>query len=366
MGAGLGNLVHNLRRLFFNEQGSYCIIGCGSGQYLSDKVDQELKRCINYRGLLDSTEIVHPDSELEPRLKEHVRRKNVYVVQQIYSPTNEASINDNILALELTIQAAARAGARDITAVIPYFGYNRSDRRTGLNENIRKPIGARLFADKIVAAGATGCITVDVHNDATEAFFPNRFMFDNLYTTEIFADYIKKNRELRHYLANAVAGSLDLGNAKSVAKFGSGLGLSTVLINKVRDNITGITKVKEVIGNPKGKYVLTFDDIGATLGSLETGINAYMNKGALGVISAFSIPMFVGPGIERLENLYNNGKGPLKAVIGADSVWQGEEFLQNHPFFHYVPLSPTLANAIKGIESGKSLHEILDKKKRFF
>jgi len=340
----------------------FCLIGCDTEQYLSKQIDNELSGSPGYRGMLDFDNLMHPDKELEPRIKEYVRGNEAYVVHELYSPTTpERSINDNLMSLCLAIQAMGKADAEKITAIIPYYAYSRSDRRSGKELGLRKPIAARLAADFIVVSGADRVVTVDIHNESIEGFFPSRFPLENIYTTNLLLPELVK--QYSDYIDHAVVLSLDMGGAKRNAYKADQLKIPTVVLDKARDIETGKTKIRNIVGDPKGKYCIAIDDIAATVSSLDVGTDAVMNAGAKGIIGCFSIPMFVGPAIERLDKLYDNGNGPLIGVIGTDAVWHGYDFEKQHPYYSCVKIAPTIANTIKvmqKIHEEGSLHQELD------
>ena len=338
----------------------YCLIGCEGGRYLTEKIDAELKGSEGYRGTIKSESVKFHDGEIEARIMEHVRGSDVYIIQQLYSPTTSGrNLNDNLFELCLTIQAAGKADAHKITAVIPYHAYSRADRRSGKDEGIRKSIGAKLVADVIVASGADKVMSFDIHNESIEAFYPNRFPVENIYQTNLFNNKLKN--DFPEYLENAVMLALDLGGAKRVARQAKIMGLPLAVVEKGRDTVSGELKIEGIMGDVRGKYCVCLDDIGGTFGTFQEGGGAAMASGALGIIGGVSFPLFVGPAIERMDKMHE--EGGLIAMLGTDAVWHGEEFLEEHPYFSYIPLAPTLANTIRAIQRGEdSLHQELDVK----
>ena len=116
----------------------------------------------------------------------------------------------------------------------------------------------------------------------------------------------------------------------------------------------------QTLNNLPRNSLLVVDDIIGTGGSLEEGVNAIMDKGALGVVVGCSLPMFVGNAVDKIDRLYDNGKGPLKGIIGTNAIWHGDTFTEEHPWYNYVDLSPTMANIIRELQEGTSMHKVLD------
>lgn len=284
--------------------------------------------------------------------------EDVFVVQSGYTPTTDWRLNDNLVELCFTIQAAMRASARSATAVILDFPYARSERRTAKQLGIRKSIGAKYVADSLIDSGTSGLITLDIHAESIEVAFPNDFGFDNIFPTPQIINRISSVYRIEY--ENCVVSTLDEGGVKRSSIYAAKGQKELIIIAKERDHTSNKVKRVKIIGDPQGKYVFIVDDILATGGSLEEGINALMEKGALGVIFGCSIPLMVEPAIERLDKLYNGGKGPLLGVVAANSVWHGENFSKLHPWMQYVDMAPTLSDVIATVSDGGSLHALLD------
>jgi ribose-phosphate pyrophosphokinase len=237
------------------------------------------------------------DGEVQIEIDENVRAKTVYVVQSTCCP-----VNDNLVELLLMIDALKRSSAYKITAVIPYFGYARQDKKVAP----RVPISAKLVADLITTAGASRVITMDLHAGQIQGFF--NIPVDNLFAAPVLIDYIRKN-----FKENLVIVSPDAGGVERARAFAKRLAADLAIIDK-RRSAPNEAKALAVIGNVKDKIAVILDDMVDTAGTLTEAAAAIMNEGAGEVHACCAHPVLSGPAIERVNDC------PLKSLVVTDTV----------------------------------------------
>ena len=244
------------------------------------------------------------DGEIMVELHENVRGQDVFLVQSTCAPTN-----DSVMELMIMADAIHRASAQRITAVIPYYGYARQDRRP---RSARVAISARVIADMISTVGVDRILTVDLHADQIQGFF--NIPVDNVYGSPVLVDYINtKNYE------NPIVVSPDVGGvvrARAIAKQIADLDLA--IIDKRRPQANE-TRVMNVIGDVKGKTCILVDDIVDTAGTLCTAAEALKEEGAIKVVSYITHPVLSGPAIERITN------SELDEMVVTDTIPLSEE-----------------------------------------
>jgi ribose-phosphate pyrophosphokinase len=274
-----------------------------------------------------------PDGEISIEIEEDVRGKEIYLVQSTSPP-----VADNLLELLLIIDAACRSGAEKITAVVPYFGYARQDRRvTGI-----EPIGAHVIARLLgSAASLTRIIVVDLHNPSVEGFF--NLPLENVSAASLLAEAARKDEA-------EVVVSPDLGAAKLAEHFAALLGLPVAIVHKGRISSTEV-KVHAVVGDVQNKRPLIVDDIISTGGTIEAAARAILAAGCLPEISvAATHGLLAGPAIERLRNL------PLKHLFLTNSISRQPE---NDLSVEEVDLGPLLAGVIRRLHNQESIVDLL-------
>lgn len=225
------------------------------------------------------------DGEIHVQIDENVRGTQVFIIQPTCAP-----VNDNLIELLLMVDAFKRASAKSITAVIPYYGYARQDRKT----QPRVPISARLIADLISAAMVDRILTIELHAGQIQGFFS--IPVDNLFTIGVFLDYIEKTQR-----NNLVIVSPDAGGVERASKFAKKLSSSLAIIDKRRDS-PNIAQAMNVVGNVKGMDAIIIDDMIDTAGTLTQAASALKGNGAKRVLAACTHPVLSGPAIERLKN----------------------------------------------------------------
>jgi ribose-phosphate pyrophosphokinase len=224
------------------------------------------------------------DGEFQPSFEETVRGQDVFIVQSTMPPT------DNLFELLLLIDAAKRASARKIIAVIPYFGYARQDRK----DKPRVAIGAKLVANMLMAAGVSRIITMDLHADQIQGFF--EVPVDHLYASTIFYPELERLNS-----GNLIMAAPDAGGAKRANSYAKKLNTSLAMCHKHRKKANEVAEMT-VIGEVSGKDVILIDDMCDTAGTLTTAADLFMEKGALSVRAFCSHAVLSGAAYERIEN----------------------------------------------------------------
>jgi ribose-phosphate pyrophosphokinase len=225
------------------------------------------------------------DGEAQVEINENVRGKDIFVIQSTCEP-----VNDNLMELLLMIDAFKRASARRITAVMPYYGYARQDKKVAP----RVPISAKLVADLLTTAGATRVITMDLHAGQIQGFF--NIPVDNLYAAPVLLDYIKKNFD-----NDLVIVSPDAGGVERARAFAKRLAAGLAIIDK-RRSAPNEAKAMAVIGDVTGKSVIILDDMVDTAGTLTEAVGVLTRNGARDVHACCAHPVLSGPATERICN----------------------------------------------------------------
>ncbi|WP_353851901.1 ribose-phosphate pyrophosphokinase [Riemerella anatipestifer] len=236
------------------------------------------------------------DGEFEPVLDQSVRGGRVFLIGSTFPPA------DNLLEMLLMIDAAKRASAKSITVVIPYYGLARQDRK----DKPRAPIGAKLVANLLTAAGATRIMTMDLHADQIQGFF--EIPVDHLYASTIFVDYIKSLN-----LDNLTIASLDMGGAKRAKNYAGHLGAEVVIAYKERKK-ANVVEEMFLIGDVTDKNVILIDDMIDTAGTLCKAADILIEKGAKSVRAMATHAVFSGKAYENIEN------SKITEVIVTDTI----------------------------------------------
>ncbi len=248
--------------------------------------------------LTDTTVTTFSDGEIMIQINENVRGADAFVIQSTCTP-----VNSNIMELLLIIDALKRASASRITAVIPYYGYGRQDRKV----QPRVPISSKLVADLIETAGADRVLTMDLHAGQIQGFFD--IPVDHLYAMPVLLDYIRAN----YHNGDLVIVSPDAGGVERARAFAKRLGCSLAIIDKRRER-ANVSQVMNVIGDVKGKATLVLDDMIDTAGTTVKAADVLMEKGALSVSAACTHAVLSGPALERIN------ESPLKEVIVTNTI----------------------------------------------
>ena len=237
------------------------------------------------------------DGETRVEIDENVRGMDVFIIQSTCPP-----VNITLMELLIMIDAMKRASVDRITAVIPYYGYGRQDRKVAS----RAPISAKLVADLITTAGANRVLSMDLHAGQIQGFF--NIPVDNLFAKPVLFDYMKKN-----YKDNIVIVSPDTGGVERARSFGKRLGASLAIIDKRREG-PNEAEVMNIIGNVKGKRVIILDDMIDTAGTVVQAASAMKAEGAVEVSVCCTHPVLSGPAIDRIE------KSEIKEAIVTDTI----------------------------------------------
>lgn len=238
------------------------------------------------------------DGELFVEIEENIRGADVFIVQPTCSPVNE-----NLMELLIMVDAARRASARRITAVIPYYGYARQDRKTAP----RTPISAKLVANLIVIAGARRVLTMDLHAGQIQGFFD--IPVDHLYAMPVFLQFIKKEFKNR----DIIIVSPDAGGVERAREYAKRLDSTFAIVDKRRPR-PNESEVMNIIGEVKDKVAIIVDDMVDTAGTICKAAEALLDRGAIEVYAIATHPVLSGKAIERIA------ASPLKALIVSDTI----------------------------------------------
>lgn len=276
------------------------------------------------------------DGEIRIKVDQDVRGKDVFIVQPTCPPVNE-----NMMELLILIDAIKRASARRITAVIPYYGYGRQDRK----DMPRVPITAKLVANLITVAGATRVLTMDLHVGQIQGFFD--IPLDHLFAVNVFMDYFEKKD-----LPNLVVVSPDVGGVKMARAYAKKLKADLAVVDKRRVNDKK-AEVMNIMGEVRGKNVCIVDDLIATAGTLVEAVAALKTEGAKAVYAAATHPVLSGPAIERIK------KSELEELIVTDTIPIGKEKML--PNIKVLSVASLLGKAIERIHNEESISILFDK-----
>jgi ribose-phosphate pyrophosphokinase len=276
------------------------------------------------------------DGEVGVRIEESVRGQDAFIIQPTSPPVNE-----NLMELLVIVDALRRASADRITAVIPYFGYARQDRKT----RPREPISAKLVANLLVAAGCHRILTVDLHAGQIWGFFD--IPLDHLPARPILADYIA-----RKDLPNPVVVSPDVGGVPRAREFARRLGAPLAIIDKRRDRPNQVTDVVHVIGKVHRRTAILVDDIVDTAGTLTVGARALVRRGVNAVYACATHALLSGPAAERL------GRSSIQELVVTNTIPVPSE--RRPPNLTVLSVAPLLAEAIRRVHEDRSVSQLFD------
>ena len=276
------------------------------------------------------------NGEVQVMIDESVRGKDVFIVQPTSYP-----VNDNVVELFIMADALKRASARHITAVVPYYGYARQDRKT----RGREPITAKLMADLLQTAGVTRLVTVDLHAGQIQGFFD--VPVDHLMGASIIANYINEKK-----MEDVIVVSPDLGGVTRARDLADRIGAPIAIIEKKRPQ-PGVAKVMNLIGDVQGKNCIIIDDIVDTAGSLVEGAKALQEFGAKSVTACVTHAVLTDPACERIAN------SNIKELIVTNTIDIPEE--RRLPNITVLSVAPLLGDAILRIFREESVSSLFDK-----
>ena len=295
------------------------------------RVSEQIAECLGLP--LGKSEVsTFSDGEITVSLFESVRGSDCFIIQSTCAP-----VNNNIMEMLIMIDAMKRASAARITAVIPYFGYARQDRKA----KARDPISAKLVADLITTAGADRVLTMDLHVPQIQGFF--NIPVDHLLGAPVLSNYLKDR--IGDNVDEYVAVSPDLGSVTRARTFATRLGCPLAIVDKRRQK-ANVSEVMNIIGDVRGKKVILIDDMVDTAGTLCNSAQALIDKGgATEVIACATHGVLSGPAIERLQN------SCIKELILLDTIPLPPE--KAIPKITLRPVAPLFAEAIERIYEDK-------------
>ena len=301
-----------------------------SNKILSKNIAKYLKS-----KLVNSSIRKFADGEIYIEINENIRGNSIFIIQSISSPAN-----DNLMELLLCIDALKRSSAKNITAVIPYFGYARQDRKVVP----RTSISAKLVSNLITNAGADRVVTVDLHAGQIQGFFD--IPVDNLFATPIFAKHIKKRIKSK----NIICVAPDVGGVERARALGKKLDVGLAIVDKRRPS-PGKSQVMNVIGNVKNKICILTDDIIDSGGTIVNAADALMKRGAKEVHVYATHGVFSGDAVKKIKN------SKIKNLVITDSIDSSDK-LKKVRNIEVLSISILLAEAIKRISNSTSVSDL--------
>lgn len=275
------------------------------------------------------------DNEVWIEIEENVRQSDAYIIQPTSNPANE-----NLMELLVMIDALKRASVDTVTAVIPYYGYARQDRKT----QPRVPITAKLVADLLTAAGAHRIVSVDLHAAQIQGFF--NIPFDHIYALPVFLDFLKKHAAGE----DRVVVSPDVGGAERARAYAKRLGCGIALVDKRRPR-PNVSEVMNVVGEVKDMDCILVDDIIDTAGTLSSASEALMKEGAKSVVACCTHAVLSGPAIKRIED------SPLKKLLVTNTIPLSKE-AEKCSKIEQLSVASLLGQGISRIAKGDSVSSL--------
>lgn len=317
----------------YSSEDSYMIFTGNANPELAQKIADYLQIPLGA-----ATVTKFSDGEIKIHINESVRGKDIFIVQS--GRSNNQSVNDNLMELYLLIRTMKRASAKRITAIIPYYGYARQDRRT----TSRVPISAADIALMFEMAGVDRLITIDLHCGQIQGFFQNTPV-DNLFASSLFISHIVDKN-----LSNVVVVSPDTGGVDRARKFSEGLKKKGVdsgiaLISKERVQ-AGVISTMQLIGNVQGADAIIVDDMCDTAGTLVKAAQLIKDHGANRVFAVITHPVFSGDALEKIKN------SVIEELVISDTIPLKEGVPSN---IHCISVAPLLGQAILRVQTGQSI-----------
>ena len=308
------------------------IIACNSNKVLAEAIT-------SYIGvkLADAVIRKFADGEIFVKINENIRGEDIFIIQSTSPP-----VNDNLMELLITIDAARRASAKRITAVIPYFGYARQDRK----DEGRTAISAKLIANLITSAGVNRVLTTDLHAGQIQGFFD--IPLDNLFSVN---ELIKDMKE-KTIGKNLAIVSPDVGGVVRARAFAKRINASLVIIDKRRER-AGESEVMNIIGEVKNKTCILLDDIVDSGGTLCSASKALKDNGANEIYSYIVHGVLSGNSLEKIEN------SEIKELVLTDSIEVSKEIINSKNIRH-ISIAPLMGEAIKRINSNSSVSALFE------
>ncbi len=309
------------------------ILACNSNKELAEAIS-------SYIGvkLADATIRKFADGEIFVKINENIRGEDVYIIQSTSPP-----VNDHLMELLITIDAARRASARRITAVIPYFGYGRQDRK----DEGRTSISAKLVANLITSSGANRVVTTDLHAGQIQGFFD--IPLDNLVSVNEMIQDMEKISFEKNTIAIV---SPDVGGVVRARAFAKRINASLVIIDKRREK-AGESEVMNIIGEINNKPCILLDDIADSAGTLCNAATALKKNGAKEIYSYIVHGVLSKDAVEKIKN------SDIKELVLTDSI-QASEKIKNTKNIRHISIAPLMGEAIKRINSNSSVSALFD------
>ena len=309
------------------------ILACNSNKELAEAIS-------SYIGvkLADATIRKFADGEIFVKINENIRGEDVYIIQSTSPP-----VNDHLMELLITIDAARRASAQRITAVIPYFGYGRQDRK----DEGRTSISAKLVANLITSSGANRVVTTDLHAGQIQGFFD--IPLDNLFSVNEMIQDMEKITLEKNKLAIV---SPDVGGVVRARAFAKRINTSLVIIDKRREK-AGESEVMNIIGEVNNKTCILLDDIADSAGTLCSAAKALKKNGAKEIYSYIVHGVLSKDAVEKIRN------SDIKELVLTDSI-QASEKVKNTKNIRHISIAPLMGEAIKRINSNSSVSALFD------
>jgi ribose-phosphate pyrophosphokinase len=310
----------------------YRVFSGNSNRKLAEAISRELGRPLSPADVGRFS-----DGEINVEIGENVRGMDTFIVQ-----STSPDANTNLMELLIMADALKRASAGSITAVIPYYGYARQDRKSAS----RVPITAKLVADLIEAAGVTRVVSMDMHAGQIQGFFS--IPFDHLYAAPILLEHMRARFD--GDAQNVVIVSPDAGGVERARAYSKRLGSTLGIVDKRRTK-PNVAEIMNVIGEVQGKIAVVLDDMIDTAGTLTQAANALVDKGAVKVYAYATHAVLSGPAVERIT------KSPIQQVVVTDSIPLNPAAAAC-PKIHALTVAPLLAEAIKRIHHADSLSSL--------
>ena len=307
------------------------LLSCNSNIRLSEEIAKNLNIPLTKASVRKFS-----DEEIFVEVNENVRGQDVYVLQSTSKPAN-----DNLIELLVCIDALKRASANQITAVIPYFGYARQDRKPGP----RTPITAKLVANLLTTSGADRVLTIDLHAGQIQGFFD--IPVDNLYAAPILLADIKENFNIN----NTVIISPDVGGVVRARYIANRLNTSLAIVDKRRE-AANVSEVLNIIGEVDGKDCILIDDIVDTAGTLTNASEALLKVGASSVSAYVSHGVLSGPALQRIK------ESSLKELVTTNTIIEIKN--ENKNKIRRLSVAPLIAEAVKRIDNHSSVSSLFN------
>ena len=306
------------------------IIACNSNKVLAESISSHIGV-----PLANASIRKFADHEIFVEINENIRGEDVFIIQSTSNPAN-----DHLLELLICIDAAKRGSAKRITAVMPYYGYARQDRKTGP----RTPITAKLVANLITSSGADRVLTMDLHAGQIQGFFD--IPVDNLFATPIFARHIKKRMKLN----NLICVAPDVGGVERTRALSRRINSSIAIIDKRRPT-PGKSEVMNIVGSVKNKNCVIVDDIIDSGGTIVNAVKALKDKGAKDVYVYITHAVLSGEAVNKIE------KSQIKKLITTDTIDNSKKIGKSKKI-EIISLAPMISEAMKRIANSTSVSSL--------